>query len=727
MEDGGERRPLTSSDVFMMVAEPELPEFLTGYEFLKFFIEANIDRVPDPLPIEDYLDQVSLDRADALRLIQDYSTGMKNKLQMLMFLILRPKIILMDEPLTSLDVVVQLEMKKIIRSIKEDHIIIFSTHILQLAQDLCDRIILLHGKNLHDVEEKWLRRKALRTRSSPFSKKRRVRRMAMMENNRVQPAPFYGPARNSYKIHKKISTHENVNLILHLLRKLPFIGPRLGSSYKLYGLKKAFIVLNPLFSGFKFMIGTLIALFIVSMLVSQFGDPLFRLLGETGLPMALTGERIPTSNKAGLVLFAYGVIAILDSVLVNNFRVFPNYLDIYRDRMEVLYPEYTRIRPLMNLVYRTLFFTLVGGFLPEFSLIEGFLVGLSLSLAQLALEELMVAFFEKKGKSFMSFKRFWAVYLLFLLLALLATARFAINWMALLPWTLILSLPACLLSFPRAFRHRSHADLVETIRQASFELDKQVEEITEQKVRVSLGAKEGESALPVGSGVTGYAYINRIFFHRFRKKLLRPVLIKSGVLGLVGSFLVFQMDPGVLGDFVEIIPFFLPFVAYMIFNQARLTDLIYKEWDRPLNNYGFYKEGVVLLRVFFYRLRSTALMNVLPVLVMAVLEVAIFLKVGPGFPLAPVLLITLLWGAFFTIYPYFTYYFFQPHRKGSRLSFLNPIFSLLLYILVFFVFPNLPQVISARTFGLVSIAILTAFLLLASFSIYFLAPKLLKD
>lgn len=154
LEDGGERRPLTSSDVFMMVAEPELPEFLTGYEFLKFFIEANIDRVPDPLPIEDYLDQVSLDRADALRLIQDYSTGMKNKLQMLMFLILRPKIILMDEPLTSLDVVVQLEMKKIIRSIKEDHIIIFSTHILQLAQDLCDRIILLHGKNLHDVEEK---------------------------------------------------------------------------------------------------------------------------------------------------------------------------------------------------------------------------------------------------------------------------------------------------------------------------------------------------------------------------------------------------------------------------------------------------------------------------------------------------------------------------------------------------------------------------------------------
>ena len=549
----------------------------------------------------------------------------------------------------------------------------------------------------------------------------------MMENSQVQTLPSLGPAWTSYKTHKRISTHENVNLFVHLMRKIPLIGPRLGSSYEFYGLKKAFIVLNPLFAGLKFMVGTLIALFIVSMLVSQFGDPLFRLLGETDLPLALTGEKIPASNKAGLVLLAYGVIAILDSVLVNNFRVFPNYLDIYRDRMEVLYPEYTRIRPLMNLVYRSLFFGLLGHFFPGFTFGKGVMIGLTFSLFQLALEEPMVDFFARRGKSFMSFKRFWAAYLLFLLVILVSTSLFAIDWAGLLPWTLPLALAMAVLRFSRAFRHKSHANLVETIRQASSDLDKQVEEITEKKVRVSLGDKE-EGALPVGSGVTGYAYINRIFFHRFRKKLLRPVLIKSGVLALLGSFLVFQLDAGTLGEFVEIIiPFFLPSVSYMVFNQSQLTDLIYKEWDRPLNNYGFYKEGDVLVRVFFYRLRSTALINLLPVLVMASLEVGLSLKLGPGFPLVSVLLITLLWGAFFTIYPYFTYYIFQPDRKGSRLGFLKPIFSLLLYVLVFFVFPNLPQVISARTFGLVSIAILTAFLLLAGFSIYFLAPKLLKD
>ena len=61
-----------------------------------------------------------------------------------MFLIIRPPVILLDEPLTSLDVVVALEIKRLLREIRKDHIIIFSTHILQLAKDLCDEIVVLN-------------------------------------------------------------------------------------------------------------------------------------------------------------------------------------------------------------------------------------------------------------------------------------------------------------------------------------------------------------------------------------------------------------------------------------------------------------------------------------------------------------------------------------------------------------------------------------------------------
>lgn len=152
LEDKNSIKPIDFKDVFFMVSEPELPKFLTGREFISFFIEANRENIKNLANLDDYLSLVDLEVDDSNRLIQDYSTGMKNKLQMIMFLILKPKVILMDEPLTSLDVLVQVQMKKIIREIHKDHIIIFSTHILQLAKDICDKIVLIHDKKLNPVD-----------------------------------------------------------------------------------------------------------------------------------------------------------------------------------------------------------------------------------------------------------------------------------------------------------------------------------------------------------------------------------------------------------------------------------------------------------------------------------------------------------------------------------------------------------------------------------------------
>ena len=156
IEDNGAKTPVSFDDVFMMVAEPDLPKFLTGYEFIRFFIDANRENIKDLKDIDYYLDLVDFDEEDSHRLIQSYSTGMKNKIQMIMFLILKPRIILMDEPLTSLDVVVSLQMKKIIRQIHKDHLMIFSTHILQLAKDICDKIVLLSEKKLSGLDDSYL-------------------------------------------------------------------------------------------------------------------------------------------------------------------------------------------------------------------------------------------------------------------------------------------------------------------------------------------------------------------------------------------------------------------------------------------------------------------------------------------------------------------------------------------------------------------------------------------
>ena len=153
LEENGENRPVNFDMMGYAFSTPVLPEFLTGYEFIKFFLDIHKGKIENPLTVEEYAQMVGLDLPDLDRLLKGYSHGMKNKMQMLCLLISKPPIILLDEQLTSLDVVAAHEMKELLLAMKKDHIIILSTHILQLAQDLCDEIVLLHQGKLSGVDD----------------------------------------------------------------------------------------------------------------------------------------------------------------------------------------------------------------------------------------------------------------------------------------------------------------------------------------------------------------------------------------------------------------------------------------------------------------------------------------------------------------------------------------------------------------------------------------------
>ena len=153
LEDKYGRNYLNTSDIGYVISTPVVPEFLTGKEFLEFYIDINKDRITNLKTVDEYFDLVKIDKESQNKLLKDYSHGMKNKMQMLINIISNPKVILLDEPLTSLDIVVQEDMKKLLKSLKKDHIIIFSTHILEIAMDLCDEIVILNKKRLETVEK----------------------------------------------------------------------------------------------------------------------------------------------------------------------------------------------------------------------------------------------------------------------------------------------------------------------------------------------------------------------------------------------------------------------------------------------------------------------------------------------------------------------------------------------------------------------------------------------
>ncbi len=144
----GKREELNYKNMGFVYSTAILPEFLTGYEFVKFYMGINIGNDRVDKTIDEYFELVHMDEADRYRLINDYSLGMKNKIQLLMVLITKPDVIFLDEPLTSLDMVVAHDIKNLLLELKNDRIIILSTHIMQVAVDLCDEIVILNNGTL---------------------------------------------------------------------------------------------------------------------------------------------------------------------------------------------------------------------------------------------------------------------------------------------------------------------------------------------------------------------------------------------------------------------------------------------------------------------------------------------------------------------------------------------------------------------------------------------------
>ena len=152
----GLQKEITAGDIGYVLSTPTVPDFLTGREFLRFFMDIHKDEIKDPRTIDEYMDYVHIPEDTKDRLMKDYSHGTKNKMQMLINIVAAPKLILLDEPLTSLDVVVAEEMKDILRKQKDGRVLLFSPHLLDIAVDLCDEIVLLNHGRLEPVDRENL-------------------------------------------------------------------------------------------------------------------------------------------------------------------------------------------------------------------------------------------------------------------------------------------------------------------------------------------------------------------------------------------------------------------------------------------------------------------------------------------------------------------------------------------------------------------------------------------
>ena len=127
---------------------PDLYEYLTGIQYLNFV--ADVFKVPQKEReerIQKYADLFEI-TASLGDMISSYSHGMKQKVAIISALIHKPKLMVLDEPFVGLDPKAALTLKNIMRELcAQGSAIFFSTHVLEVAQKLCNKIaIIKQGK-----------------------------------------------------------------------------------------------------------------------------------------------------------------------------------------------------------------------------------------------------------------------------------------------------------------------------------------------------------------------------------------------------------------------------------------------------------------------------------------------------------------------------------------------------------------------------------------------------
>jgi ABC-2 type transport system ATP-binding protein len=141
---------------------PHLYEFLTGIEYLDFIGDVyGMGTEEKRTRINEYLKALQLEGREG-DMISSYSEGMKQKVALISAFLHRPKLLILDEPLSGLDPRSARIVKDLLHELKAQGVTtIMSTHVLEIAQALCDRIgIMYHGKLLALGAMDELRQKA---------------------------------------------------------------------------------------------------------------------------------------------------------------------------------------------------------------------------------------------------------------------------------------------------------------------------------------------------------------------------------------------------------------------------------------------------------------------------------------------------------------------------------------------------------------------------------------
>jgi len=145
-----QKEPIQCKQIMAYIPDnPDLYENLTGIQYLNFHADIfGVDKLAREARIKEYADAFELLTALGDQ-ISSYSHGMKQKLALISALIHEPTLLVLDEPFVGLDPKAAHTLKEMLKALcTKGGAVFFSTHVLEVAEKLCDKIAIIRGGKL---------------------------------------------------------------------------------------------------------------------------------------------------------------------------------------------------------------------------------------------------------------------------------------------------------------------------------------------------------------------------------------------------------------------------------------------------------------------------------------------------------------------------------------------------------------------------------------------------
>lgn len=136
--DGGPVKPSKAQDIGIIIEDPGFIGSMNGYKNLKLL--ASVNRKIGGEEIKETLRKVGLD-PDSKKHVSKYSLGMRHRLGIAQAIMEKPKLLLLDEPMNGLDKQGVVEIRELLKSLRDDGVtIILSSHYAEDIDALCDTV-----------------------------------------------------------------------------------------------------------------------------------------------------------------------------------------------------------------------------------------------------------------------------------------------------------------------------------------------------------------------------------------------------------------------------------------------------------------------------------------------------------------------------------------------------------------------------------------------------------